>query len=159
MNKLIYKSAAFFLAIASLAPSAWATGKPGDVKFSHLVSSAAYPNTARVPDATHQFEVHIQEQALSELLIDLPEDINISKGIDVTNESGQTIPTTVSINGRKATVVFPQPVPPETTLSVSMEGVRTPGYANTWLYQVYDKKVDLNAELPLGTVQITTYLD
>lgn len=157
MNNLIYTGAAFLLAIASSVPAVWATGRPSDAKVSHLVDSAAYPDSATVQNATHQFEVHVQGKALSELSIDLPKEVSITDGINVKNQLGQKIPATVSINDRKATVVFSQPVAPETVLSVSLQGVQTPGYDQIWLYRFYAKKVGLTAEIPLGTARIHTY--
>ncbi len=159
MKKLIYAGAAFILTIASSISAAQATGRPGDAKFSHLVDSAAYPRSATFQGATHQFEVHVQGYPLSELSINLPEDIDINDGIEVKNQSGQKIPATVSIKDGNARVVFSQPVPPETTLKVAMQGVNTPGYGNTWQYMVFTKNVGLSGEIPIGMARILTYRD
>lgn len=156
MKKLIYATA-FALVFASSVPAAWATGKPEDTRFSHLVDTAAYPNNASSRNATHQFEVHVQGRALSEISIDLPEGVSIHRGIEVTNQSGEKIDTQVSVNDRQATVVFSQPVPPDTVLSINMQGVDTAGIDNTWQYRVYAKKVGLSAEIPLGSARIQTW--
>lgn len=158
MKNLVY-AAAFTLVIASFVPVAGASGKSGDAKFSHLLDSVAYPANGRAQNATHQIKVHVQGKALSELLIDLPEEVNITDGIEVKNQLGKTIPTTVSIKDRRATVVFYKPIAPETILSIALRGVETPGYDNNWLYGIYVKKVGLNAEIPLSIAQITTYSD
>jgi hypothetical protein len=158
MKKVIY-AATFTLIIASSIPTAWATRKPGDAKFSHLVDSAAYPDVASVRGATHEIEIHVHGGNLSELSIDLPEDMSIRKGIEVTNQSDKKIEANVSVNNRKATVVFSQPVAPETIVSIAMKGVETPGYDNIWQYRVYAKKVGITAEIPLGTARIHTYRD
>ncbi|MDM9384574.1 DUF2808 domain-containing protein [Chlorogloeopsis sp. ULAP01] len=160
MKKLIYVGT-FTLAIASLFSPAWASGKPGNFNASHLVKTAAYPNDTTAVDATHKFEVHVQGEPLAELRIDLPEGVRINDGIEVKNQSGEKVSTTVSINDGKATLAFSQPVKPETKLSVFMRGVNTPryepGYTATWQYRVYAKKVGLNGEIPLGLAQIQTY--
>jgi hypothetical protein len=155
MKKLIY-TFAFTLVLASSVPTAWAKS-PNDAKFSHLGNSAAVPNNARTLDATHKFDVHVQGKALSELAIDLPERVSIDKGIEVQNKLGQKIPTTVSINNRKATVAFSEPVAPGTSISIRMKGVNTPGYEETWHYSVSVKKVDMKEEIPLGLARIQTY--
>ncbi|HEY9849149.1 MAG TPA: DUF2808 domain-containing protein [Leptolyngbyaceae cyanobacterium] len=157
MKNFIYASAAIILAVASSVSSAQATGRPGDAKISHLLDSRAYPNDASFQGATHQFKVHVQGNALLELLIDLPEEVRISNGIEVKNQSGQKVPATVSINNGKARVAFSSPVAPETKLSISMLGIETPGSDQTWQYQIYAKKVGLTAEIPLGLAQIYTY--
>ena len=119
MKRLIYATT-LTLAIVSLAPIAQASGSLRDANFPHLGNSGATPNNARVLDATHYFEIHVQGKALSELSIDLPEGVSIPKKIEVKNKSGQKIDAKVSVNNRTATVVFAQPVPPETILSVNM---------------------------------------
>lgn len=158
MKNLIY-AAAFTLVFASSVPAALATGKPEDTRFSHLIDGAAYPNNASSRNATHQFEVHVQGKALSELSINLPQSVSIGRGIEVTNQSGQEVAAEVSVNDRKATVIFSQPVPPGTVLSVSMRGVDTGGIDNTWQYRVNAKKVGLTTELSLGSARIQSQRD
>ncbi|MEA5625189.1 DUF2808 domain-containing protein [Nostoc sp. UHCC 0251] len=83
---------------------------------------------AYAKDATHKFEVHVQGKPLAGLTINLPEGVKIDRGIEVKNQSGQKIPTTISINEQKATVAFSQPINPETKLSILMRGINTPMY-------------------------------
>ncbi len=156
MKNLIYV-VAFTLTIASSVPAVWASGKPGDFSASHLMKSAATPNTTYATDATHKFEVHVQGKPLAGLTINLPEGVKIDRGIEVKNQSGQKIPTTVSMNGQKATVAFSQPIDPETKLSILMRGVNTPISSETWQYQVYANQVGFTQEIPLGIAQIRTY--
>ncbi|KAB8331371.1 DUF2808 domain-containing protein [Scytonema tolypothrichoides VB-61278] len=161
MKKWIY-IAAFSLAITSYVPAVFATGKPGDSIASHLVKSVAYPNDTVAVDATHKIEVHVQGKSLAELAIDLPEGLRVNRVIEVKNQSGQKIPTTVSINNRKATVAFSQPVEPETKLSILMNGVNTignseAGYSRPWIYRVYAKTVGSQGEISLGVARIQTY--
>ncbi|MBD2568741.1 MULTISPECIES: DUF2808 domain-containing protein [Nostocaceae] len=155
MKKLIY-AVAFTLVFASSVPTAWAKN-PNDAKFSHLGNSAAVPNDARIPNATHKFDVHVQGKALSELAIDLPEGVSIDQGIEVQNKLGQKIPTMVSMNNRKATIAFSESVAPGTTISIRMKGVNIPMYSETWQYPVYAKKVGFTEAIPLGLAQIQTY--
>lgn len=159
MKKLIY-TATFTLAIAvSGIPAAQATGVPGDFKAPHVVHSGAHPNDAREQGATHHFELHVQGPALSQLLIDLPKRLRIksSDNILVTDQLGEKVGATVSVNDRDATINFSQPVPPETTLSISIKGVRTPGYSNVWLYPIYGKSVGMRVGIPIGLIRIQTY--
>ncbi len=154
MKKLIYATA-FTLTIAST--SAWANS-PNDANISHLGKSAAVPIDALVLDATHKFDVHVQGKALSELMIDIPEEVSV-KGIKVKNKSGQKIPTTVSINGRKATVAFSEPVATGNSLTIFMNGVNTHDYGQTLHYRVSAKKVGMNGEISLGLARVQTSRD
>ena len=156
MKKLIY-AAAFTLLLASNAPATIAGGAMRNANVPHLIGGAATPNKARFQGATHHFKVHVQGRALSSMTIDLPDDVKMPSGIEVTNQSGQKIESQVSVNNRKATVVFSQPVAPDTTISIDMRGIHTPGYSRNWMYPISGKMVGINAEIPLGTVLIQTY--
>lgn len=154
IKKLIY-AVVFTFAISSTAPAF--AKSPNDAKVTHLGNSAALPNYVQVTDATHKFDVYVQGKAISELMIDLPEDIKINQGIEVKNKSGQKIPATVSINDRKVTIAFSEVINPGTSLSIVMKGVRTSGYEETWHYPVSVKKVGIKEEIPLGLARIQTY--
>jgi hypothetical protein len=82
--------------------------------------------------------------------------VSIGRGIEVTNQSGQKIDAQLSVNGTKATVVFSQPVAPDTMLAIEIQGVHTPYIDHTWQYQVYARLVEVNAEIPLGLARIQT---
>jgi len=158
MKRLIY-AATLTLALTSLTPAARADESPREYpKATHLVHSGAHPNSVRTPNATHHFKLYVEGKALSQLSIDLPEGISISRGIEVTDQSGKKVDETVSINDRKATIAFAQPVSPGTLISIEMKGISTSDYlGRTWLYPVYGKDVGMTVEIPLGTVRIQTY--
>jgi hypothetical protein len=156
MKHLIYATT-LILAIVSLAPVAQAFGTLRDANFPHLGNGGATPNNARLLNATHYFEIHIQGKALTELSIDLPEGVSIPKKIEVKNQSGQKIDAKVSVNNRTATIAFAQPISPETTLSINMRGINTSGYSKTWVYQVYGKMVGLTSQIALGPAWVQTY--
>jgi Protein of unknown function (DUF2808) len=146
------------LLAVSLPLTAWASGKPSDGRGIHVFDSAAVPTNARVQGATHKFKVHVQDNPISELSIELPEDVSFSKNIEVTDVSGQKIDVQASTNSGKATIAFVQPVPPNTVLTVNLRGVRTSGFdEQNFLYRVSGKPVGLTAEIPLGTAEVRTY--
>ncbi|OKH47619.1 hypothetical protein NIES2101_23125 [Calothrix sp. HK-06] len=154
MKTLIYTTA-FTLAVAFTIPAF--AKSPNDTKVTHLGNSAAIPNYAQFPGATHKFNVYVQGEAISELRIDLPEDIKIKQGIEVQNQSGKRIPTTVDINARKATLTFSEPIAAGNSILVMMNGIKTPGYQKTWHYPVYIKKVGMTEEIPLSLARVQTY--
>ncbi|MBA3922053.1 MAG: hypothetical protein H0X31_10290 [Nostocaceae cyanobacterium] len=153
-KNLIY--AAALMALTSLPQVAHADINTRDLRISRIVHSGAHLTQARFPGSTHHFNVLVQGPALSELAIDLPEDVSIERGIAVTDQLGQKIPVTVSINSRKATIVFSQPVPAHTVVSIEMNGTTTVGLSRIWLYPIYGKMVGINAEIPLGLARIQT---
>lgn len=155
MRTLIF-SAAFSLSMALLVPTAYATGVSGNANAPHITHSGAHPRDARVQNATHHFELHVEGNQLEQLTVDLPKGIEVSNDIVVTNQSGQKVDAAVSVSDRKATIAFAQPVSPGTTLSISLQGVRTPGLSNTWHYSVYGKSAGMTGIVPLGLVRIQT---
>jgi hypothetical protein len=156
MKKLI-STVAFTLIATSLPATAWATGKSDYPGANHLFDSAAIPSNARIQNANHKFQVHVQKSPISELSIYLPEEVSLSKDIEVTDGTGQKIDAQTSVDSGKATIAFAQPVSPDTVIRVNLRGIRTSGVAQNLLYRVYSKKVGLNAETPLGTAEVRTY--
>ena len=155
MKKLIYAAAFTFLLASN--PRAIAGGAMQNANVPHLIGSAATPNRAGFQGATHRFDLHVQGRTLSEIAIAIPDDLSIRGGIEVKNQSGQKIETQVSVNNQRATLVFSQPVAPDTTISIYMHGINTPGYSRNWGYIISGKMVGVNAEMPLGRVGIQTY--
>ncbi len=154
--KLIY-AATFTLLIMSSIP-AIAGGALRDAKAPHLVHSGAHPNNARIRQATHHFDVHVQGSDLEQLFVDVPEGIKVSDRIVVTDQSEQKIDATVSVNDQRITIAFAQPVPTGTTLSVSMKDVKTQSLqGRIWLYPVYSRSVGINADVRIGMARIQTY--
>ena len=157
MKELIYVTA-LTLVFASSVPTAQATGALRDAKADHIVHSAAYPNNAPVPSATYHFALHVVGNALTQLLINLPENISINQGIEIRDQSGQKIDATVSVTDTKAIIVFAQPVSPDKTLEIDMKGIRTSTpQSHVWLFPVSGRSVGMTANIPLGLIRIQTY--
>ncbi|PSF31260.1 hypothetical protein C7H19_23025 [Aphanothece hegewaldii CCALA 016] len=105
MKKLFLTSLAMTLALASFAPLVQARSPHSD----------AHQPSASVQGATHHFEYFVQKNSLSELLIQIPDQLKISRGIDIQDQTGKTLDAKVSIDGEQALIVFEQPVPPNGT--------------------------------------------
>jgi len=155
MKKLILVTA-FTLPIISLNFAANASGISSNLIASNI-NSGAHPTNARVQNAVHHFEIDVPKSGLSSLSIELPEGISVRDEIEVKNQDGEKINTEVSMNDRKATIAFSQPVPAQTKLLIDLNGVKTPGYANAWNYRIYGTMVGMNQEMPLGTRRVQTY--
>ena len=125
----------------------------------HIVHSSLHPNGTRVPNATQHFEVHVQGKELSQLSLEIPDSVNVSDRIMVTDQSGKKIDSTVSMKDKKATIAFSQPVPVETTLSISMKGFNTSilSQRRTLLYPISARSVGMTEDIRIGTAQIQTY--
>jgi hypothetical protein len=129
--------------------------KSKDTKCAHISNATAIPNAVFF-GAIHKFEIYVQSQAISELVIKLPVGVTFSKGIEVRNKLGQKITAKVFINDRNAKITFCQPVPPQTSLEISMKDFDTILYSRTWMYRLYGKMVGMPTEIPLGSVWVQT---
>lgn len=125
----------------------------------HIVHSSLHPNGTRVPNATQHFEVHVQGKELSQLSFEIPDSVNVSDRIMVTDQSGKKIDSTVSMKDKKATIAFSQPVPVETILSISMKGFNTSilSQRRTLLYPISARSVGMTEDIRIGTARIQTY--
>ncbi|MCU0533031.1 MAG: DUF2808 domain-containing protein [Hydrococcus sp. Prado102] len=155
MKKLIL-TAAFALPIISLSFATNASEISSNLIASNI-HSGAHPSSSFVRDAVHHFEIDVPKSGLSSLSIELPENISVRDEIEVKNQDGEKINAKVSMNDRKATIAFSQPVPAQTKLLIDLNGVKTPGYANTWNYRIYGTMVGIDREIPLGTRRVQTY--
>jgi hypothetical protein len=154
VKKLVYLGAVF-LALIFLTPVAFAKENHGKLNSPHITHSSAHPiNARRFQDVSHHFEIHVQKPALRALSIDIPEGIEIGRGIEVKDGSGQKIEAKVAIDKSKATIAFSQSIPPETKLSINMKGINTLRGSTGWDYMIYGSLEGIDREIPLGTVQI-----
>jgi hypothetical protein len=155
MNSILCTTAVF-LALASF-PTAHATGSK-DSKVPHLSHSAANPSNSRVSFSNYHVGIHVSGYALSQMTVELPQDLKLSQSISAQTQSGQNIAATVSVADGKAKFIFAQPVAPETMLELVFNSVKisTP-VSRIWLLPVSGQKVGTTTEIPLGTAQIHTY--
>lgn len=165
MKTLIYATAltlaipfGIVLLQTSSATPAYAGGVLRDAKAPHLIHSNAHPNNARVQNATHHFQVHVHGGDLSQLSVDVPEGIRLGDRIVVTDESGNKVNAKTSIDDKRITIIFEQPVPNGTTLSVSMKGVssRFLSRGRIWLYPIYGRSVGMTEDVRIGLARIQT---
>lgn len=153
MKKIISIGAAFALILTSSISAAEATGIPGDSKSPHVVGGRSYPDYPAWR-AFHDFDVHVEGEAILELSIQLPP-VRV-KGIEVSSQSGEKIEATTSVKGGTATVVFSKPIAAGTLLTISVLEVETSMNANNYIYRVYAKKMGQSSGIKVGTANIQT---
>lgn len=154
--KLTIYITTFLLTLASFS-AANATGAL-DSKVPHLSHSAANPSNARVPFADYHVGLHVSGYSLSQITVDLPQDLMVSQDIIVRTKAGQKIEATVSVVDSKAKFIFAQPVAPETMLELVFNSVKTSArVSHIWLLPITGQSADTKIEIPLGTAQIHTY--
>ena len=158
MRTLIY-GAVFALSAAVLVPAVHASTRIGAENFPHIDSSVQFPETkARI--VRHTFRLHIPQgtRAISQLKISVPAGLTVREDISISDDSSQKIDTKVSVSSNQVILTFSQPVSPGTTIKIAMNTVRMSGVSSSWLYQVAAKFVGDDADIPLGTAQVRSYL-
>lgn len=157
IKPIIYTAAVGLFFTASMT-SVQAAGVLKDAKVPHLTTTAAIPSNPRVPFAKYRFGIHVSGYSLSQLTVNIPEQIQVSENITVTDQSGQRIESSTTFEGNKAIVTFTQPVVPDTNLKVTLNGVRTSTFSNqVWLFPIAWRGVEMTADIPLGMARIATY--
>jgi hypothetical protein len=122
----------------------------------YIVDSVAFPKTPRVNNATHRLKLQMQDRSLSQLDIQIPEEVRVTS-IQVSDREGQIIPMDFVIGDRNATISFRDPIPPHTYLRVDLKNVATPPFSNLWLYPIQGQLEGITDLIPLGTARIQTY--
>ncbi len=121
MKKLIY-TAALVLASVAFVPAVKADGRFSQAGVNHLNSAVADTTNAHALSTTYRFEVHVLRPSLSDLSIDLPNDISAG-GVEVFDQTGRKLDTTKSIIDKKVAIAFSQPVTSGTVLNVKLLNV------------------------------------
>ncbi len=146
------------LALVSSVSPARATGSHCVTCSTQIVHSKAHLTIFRMLNASHHIELKIGCSALSQLEIDVPEGIDIPQRIEITERSGQKVNATVSVSDKKIMMTFAQPVPPQTTLSFLLKGIKTSDYVDrTWFYTLSGRNVGTSTYIPFGIAQIQSY--
>lgn len=158
MKKTLIYVAAFTLTATALIPGNSATARTDKGNFPHIDSTVQFPQSKwRIVRHTIRLHIPKKSSALSQIILDVPVGLTPSNNIRLSDSSGQEINANVSINGRKVTIVFPQPIAPETKLDIDLNNVKISGVSNPWRYRVSAKFVGFDRELPLGVAQFRVY--
>jgi len=154
--KILNYIMALTVIVAASVPAEYVSAGVG--KFPHVNSTVTFPPT-QTRNFRHTIRLHIPQEssALSRLSIEVPKGLTVRNDITVSDQSGQEIDATISINGRQLTVTFPEPVAPGTLLNIAMNNVRRFGSSNVWLYHLSAKVVGTEVDIPLGVAQFRVY--
>lgn len=143
------------LAVLTSVPAIQAEDISPSPKSTQVIHSGAVPNNAGAPRATYHFEIRVGGGSLSQIAIDMPDEVAIGE-IEVKSQSGQKIDATVSVNGKMATLVFAQQIASGLTMDVYLRDVSTRWrYPKTWFFPISGSVGGVN--IPFGLARIQTY--
>jgi Protein of unknown function (DUF2808) len=154
LKRLIYATVSTLTFLASV-PAIQAEDVASSPRATQVIHSSAIPNNAGAPRATYHFELRVGGGSLSQITIDIPEEVAIGE-IEVKSQSGQKIDATTSISNKVATLTFAQPISVGTTMDVSLRDVSTRWrYPKTWFFPISGSVGGVN--IPFGLARIQTY--
>ncbi|GAA6618748.1 hypothetical protein [Scytonema sp. NUACC26] len=158
MKKILIYTVAFALVIAASILARSATAATDNSKVPNVDKNVEFPsNSWRL--VQHIFQVHVPQDnnALSELIIDVPSTVAVSSDIDVLDENGQKININISVSGRKIIIVFPQKVIDSNKLLIKLNKVKQPTQGPASIYSISAKIVGSDKEIPVGIAQFPKF--
>lgn len=110
----------------------------------------------------HTIRLHVPKnsKAVSQLLINVPDNITLSRDINnirVFNENEQIINSNVSVNGKTIQIDFSQPMTSDTKFSIELNHVKRRNIGNSSIYRLFVKEVGINQEISIGVAQFRIY--
>ncbi len=154
LKRLIYATVSTLAFLASV-PAIQAEDVASSPRATQVIQSSAIPNNAGAPRATYHFELRVGGGSLSQITIDIPEEVAIGE-IEVKSQSGQKIDAAASVNNKVATLTFAQPISVGTTMDVYLRDVSTRWqYPKTWFFPIAGSVGGVN--IPFGLARIQTY--
>ncbi len=126
--------------------------------FARITNFSEFPKGIRHwSTLRHTLKITISQQsnAVSKIVIEVPDNIALEDNIDVSNQSGEKINAEIATNDKKATLTFSEPVAPGTKLTIEMNKVRKlRATTGEMLYKVFANFVDSNQAIPIGIARL-----
>ncbi|MBW4633037.1 MAG: DUF2808 domain-containing protein [Iphinoe sp. HA4291-MV1] len=159
MKRTLISTAVCSVATAASIFTGYANAKTDD-RVPNVNKNVVFPSTSwRIVKHTFQLHVPQNNNALSELVIDVPSTVAVSNDIDVLDEKGQKININVSVNGRRITIDFPEPIISKTKLLIEFNKVKQPILGSASVYSLSVKVVGSDVEIPVGVARFPTSID
>lgn len=156
MKKILFSTAAILtLAVSTstaIAQTTTASNFARITNFSEFPQRIRYWSTPR-----HTFKIAISERsnAVSQIIIEAPDNIVPRDNINISNQSGEKINAEIAIDEKIATLTFSQPVAPGTKLTIEMNKVRKLRVTRgVMLYKVFANFVGSNQAVPVGIARL-----
>ncbi|MEW6497815.1 MAG: DUF2808 domain-containing protein [Cyanobacteriota bacterium] len=156
-NIFIY-TAASALATAASVFVGYATATTDNSKESNLDNSLESPSSRwRVVKHIFRLQIPQTNNPVVQLIIDTPSTVAVSNDIDVRDENGQKINISLSTNGRKIIITFPDKTPVNTRLFIELNKVRQPIQGSDSIYKFSVKVVGIDPEVYIGEAKFITF--
>lgn len=157
MKRILFSTAAI-LTLAVSTSTAIAQTTTAASNFARITSFSEFPQRIRYwSTPRHTFKIAISERsnAVSQIIIEAPDNIVPRDNINISNQSGEKINAEIAIDEKIATLTFSEPVAPGTKLTIEMNKVRKRGATRgEMLYKVFANFVGSNQAVPVGIARL-----
>jgi hypothetical protein len=122
-------------------------------------------NAPRISSTTgysdaHIISVYTGEQPLSFITVRPPDFISIGDRIQISDQSGQAIESNISREGDMVRINFAQPIPPQTTLQITLLDLAVSpqvAISGVYNYEVTGGYADFKQQIPLGLARVQVF--
>jgi hypothetical protein len=130
-----------------------------EVNTPHLHGSTAIPNNRNVLDTTYRFYVHVQGASINQLSVNLPDNVRYQGQVTVTNQAGENIVFTSSLNQQTELIKFNQIIEPNEILTINLEGIRAKSnlIQPTLFMPISVNEDKIDSVIPIGIARIQLY--
>lgn len=158
MKRILFSTAAI-LTLAVSTSTAIAQPTTAASNFARITNFSEFPQRIRywsTPRHTLKIAISQQSNAVSQIIIEAPDNIELDDNIDISNQSGEKINAEIAIDDKKkATLTFSEPVAPGTKLTIEMNKVRKlRATRGEMLYKVFANFVNSNQAVPVGIARL-----
>jgi hypothetical protein len=127
--------------------------------FARITSFSEFPQRIRywsTPRHTFKIAISQQSNAVSKVILEAPDNIELDDNINISNQSREKINAEIAIDDKKkATLTFSEPIPPGTELTIEMNQVRKlRATRGEMLYKVFANFVGSNQAVPVGIARL-----
>ena len=130
-----------------------------EVHTPHLHGSTAIPNNRNVLNTTYRFYVHVQGASINQLSINLPDNVRYQGQVTVTNQAGENIAFTSSLNQQTELIKFNKTIEPNEILTINLEGIRAKSnlIQRTLFMPISVNEDKIDSVIPIGIARIQLY--
>jgi hypothetical protein len=142
MNKFVLFITSLSLVTISLNLGDYANAHYDNIRSTHIDSKSEFPHN-RWATVRQTIQIHIPQtsQALAQLSIDIPRNIEFQTSKIEIIAGNRTISASISRQGQQVKINFDRPIDPDTTLKINFNSVNRNIYSQLSVYYLYGKMV------------------
>ena len=125
----------------------------------HLHGSTAIPNNRNLLNTTYRVYLHLQGASINQLSVNLPDKVRYQGQVTITNEAGEKVAFTSSLNQQTELIKFNSIIEPNEILTINLEGIRAKSslIQRTLFMPISVNEDKIDSVIPIGIARIQLY--